>query len=43
MALDLLQIAIVLIVLLLLVRPVSGYMAAVFTHKRTWLDRCWTR
>ena len=38
MALDILQMAIVLVLLLLLVRPVGTYMAAVFTGKRTWLD-----
>jgi K+-transporting ATPase ATPase A chain len=30
--------AIVVVILLLLVRPVGSYMAAVFTGKRTWLD-----
>jgi K+-transporting ATPase A subunit len=39
MALDILQIAIVLVILMLLVRPVGTYMAAVFTHKKTVLDR----
>ncbi|MBV9580665.1 MAG: potassium-transporting ATPase subunit A, partial [Chloroflexi bacterium] len=38
MALDILQVAIVLVLLLLLVRPVGTYMAAVFSGKRTWLD-----
>ena len=38
MALDILQVAIVLVLLLLLVKPVGMYMAAVFTGKRTWLD-----
>src|SRR6267378_1129180 len=36
---DILQIAIVLAILLLLVRPVGTYMAAVFTGKKTVLDR----
>ena len=38
MALDILQVAIVLVLLLLLVKPVGTYMAAVFMGKRTWLD-----
>jgi K+-transporting ATPase ATPase A chain len=38
MGLDILQMAIVIVILLLLVRPVGAYMAAVFTGKRTWLD-----
>jgi K+-transporting ATPase ATPase A chain len=38
MALDILQVAMVLVLLLLLVKPVGLYMAAVFTGKRTWLD-----
>src|ERR1700738_2037359 len=38
MALDILQIAIVLVVLFLLVRPTGRYMAAVFTNGKTWLD-----
>src|SRR5215831_1125660 len=38
MAIDILQVAIVLVLLLLLVKPVGLYMAAVFTGKRTWLD-----
>src|SRR5438132_1464964 len=38
MARDTLQIAIVIAILLLLVRPVGSYMAAVFMGKRTWLD-----
>jgi K+-transporting ATPase ATPase A chain len=38
MGLDILQMAIVLVILLLLVRPVGTYMAAVFMGKRTWLD-----
>src|SRR5256712_7420822 len=38
MARDILQIAIVVAILLLLVRPVGSYMAAVFMGKRTWLD-----
>jgi K+-transporting ATPase ATPase A chain len=38
MALDILQVAIILVLLLLLVKPVGTYMAAVFTGKRTWLD-----
>ncbi len=38
MARDILQIAIVVAILLLLVRPVGTYMAAVFMGKRTWLD-----
>ncbi len=39
MALDLLQIVIVLALIVLLVRPMGQYMAAVFTGGRTWLDR----
>src|SRR5450631_3204639 len=39
MALDILQMLIVLVVLFLLVRPVGMYMAAVFTRQRTVLDR----
>ena len=39
MALDILQIAIVLVVLLLLVRPVGTYMATVFTGQKTLVDR----
>jgi K+-transporting ATPase ATPase A chain len=39
MVLDLAQIAIVLGLTLLLVRPVGAYMEAVFTHRRTWIDR----
>src|SRR5215831_13267047 len=38
MAIDILQVAIVLVLLLLLVKPVGTYMAAVFMGKRTWLD-----
>src|SRR5215471_863946 len=38
MAFDIVQMAIVLVILLLLVRPVGTYMAAVFMRKRTWLD-----
>jgi potassium-transporting ATPase potassium-binding subunit len=38
MAFDIGQMAIVLVILLLLVRPVGTYMAAVFMRKRTWLD-----
>jgi len=39
MALDILQIVIVLAVLLVLVRPVGTYLAAVFTRRRSGLDR----
>ena len=38
MALDILQIVLVLAIMFLLVPPVGTYMAAVFTGKRTWLD-----
>jgi potassium-transporting ATPase potassium-binding subunit len=38
MPFDVLQMLIVLVVLFLLVKPVGTYMAAIFTHKRTWLD-----
>ena len=38
MALDIVQIAIVLVVLYLLVRPTGRDMAAVFTNGKTWLD-----
>ena len=38
MGLDILQMAIVIVILLLLVKPVGTYMAAVFMGKRTWLD-----
>jgi K+-transporting ATPase ATPase A chain len=38
MVLDILQMVVVLILLLLLVKPVGRYMAAVFTGTRTWLD-----
>ncbi len=38
MAFDILQVAIVLVLLLVLVKPAGLYMAAVFTGKRTWLD-----
>ncbi len=43
MALDILQMLIVLAILLLLVRPVGTYMAAVFMRKRTGLDRVFDR
>ena len=43
MGLDILQMVIVLAILLLLVRPVGTYMAAVFTGKRTVLDRVLAR
>jgi len=39
MALDILQVAIVLAILLLLVRPVGSYMAAVFMRKKSPVDR----
>jgi K+-transporting ATPase ATPase A chain len=39
MALDIVQMLIVLVILVLLVRPVGTYMAAVFTRKRTVVDR----
>src|SRR5713226_454364 len=39
MPLDILQMLIVLVILFLLVRPVGTYMAAVFTRKRTAVDR----
>jgi potassium-transporting ATPase potassium-binding subunit len=39
MLLDWLQIAVVLAIILLLVRPLGSYLAAVFTGKRTILDR----
>src|SRR5258708_39314933 len=39
MALDILQMLIVVVILLLLVRPVGTYMAAVFTRKKSLLDR----
>jgi K+-transporting ATPase ATPase A chain len=38
MGLDILQMAILIVIMLVLVRPVGTYMAAVFTGKRTWLD-----
>jgi K+-transporting ATPase ATPase A chain len=38
MAIDVLQMVIVLTIILLLVRPVGSYMAAVFMRRRTWLD-----
>ena len=38
MGLDILQMAIVIGILLVLVKPVGTYMAAVFMGKRTWLD-----
>src|SRR4029077_5398220 len=39
MALDILQILIVLVILFLLVRPVGSYMAMVFMRKKSPLDR----
>ena len=39
MGFDILQMLIVVVILLLLVRPVGTYMAAVFTRKKTVLDR----